>query len=79
MPIEREDIEILEHRFDERYVKHDDCNEIQKGIDNRLSKGDKQFALINLKLSIITWGIAIIASTAIGALVKEIIELITKG
>ncbi len=76
MPVDREDIEILERHFDERYVKHDNCNEIQKQFDARLSKGDKQFALINLKLSIMVWGIGIIASAAITALVKELIELI---
>ena len=76
MPVEREDIEILEKHFDDRYVKHDNCNEIQKDFDARLSKGDKQFALINLKLSIMTWGIAIIASAAITAIAKEVIELI---
>lgn len=77
--MEREELEFLERHFDSRYVMHDDCNDKQVKINERLSKGDKQFALINLKLSIMTWGITIMASAALTTLVKEIFALITKG
>lgn len=79
MAIEKEDIQFLENHFDDRYVMHDECNDKQAKINERLSNGDKSFAIINLKLSIMTWGIAIIASTAIAALIKEILSLVMKG
>lgn len=78
MALDHDDITELKRVFDDRYVQHDTCNDIQKKFNDRLADGNAQFKVINLKLSVMTWGIGIIASTAIGALIKSIIELILK-
>lgn len=41
-----------------------------KKTDERLARGDTQFAVINTKLSAILWGIGIIGAALIGVLVK---------
>lgn len=37
--------------LDERYVKKDDCNDIQKEVDHRLSDGEKNIAVLITKMN----------------------------
>ena len=42
-------------------------------LEQRMAKHDTQYAVINTKLSAILWGIAVIGTAVIGALVKFIL------
>lgn len=78
MAVTHEDVMELKKVFDQRYVLHDECGLRRSEYDDRLAEGTKQFAVINLKLSIIAWGIGIIASAALTVIIKELLELIMK-
>ncbi|MBR6051142.1 MAG: hypothetical protein IKP68_08075 [Clostridia bacterium] len=74
MAIDHDDIE----RLDERYVRQTSCDDRHKEIDARLNDGTVNFALIKHDLSMIKWGLGIVASTAILELVKSILDLIMR-
>lgn len=66
----------LENFFDDRYVMQSDCNERQQGIDKKFANDDKRIDILINKTK--TWDKLLwaIASTGIGALIAEIINLI---
>lgn len=66
----------IREEFDSKYVKAETCADIQKGVAERLSDGDAQFKVINTKLSLITWGIGIIASGVIVFIVERIMNML---
>ena len=78
MAIDREDEERLTARFDERYVRQRECDDKHTEVERRFADGDTNFALITHDLSIIKWGLGIVASTSVATLIKSILELIIK-
>jgi len=48
----------------------DDLEERIKSLEDRMSRKDVEFAVINTKLSAILWGVGITGTALIGVLVK---------
>ena len=70
--LEEKDIEALERRFDLRYKAKDDCDRDMTAAAERHNLLDKQFAIINTKLSAILWGLGVLGTAIVGVLVKMI-------
>lgn len=68
--MDKELFEELRDRFDERYKKKDDCDNEMKAVNARLAENEKQFAVINTKLTAILWILTVVGSAVIGFLVK---------
>ena len=49
MGITHEDIQVLKKEFDDRYVRIEDCNEKQEGINKKFANDDKRIDLILLR------------------------------
>jgi hypothetical protein len=70
--IDQNDLEMMERHFDSRYKLKDDCDRDMKAVDERHHILDKQFSVINTKLSALLWGVGVLGSAVIGVLVKMI-------
>lgn len=70
MAIEHEDIQELKKVFDDRYVLQSDCDEIQRGINNKFSNDDKRIELLVHQQKINNWLTTAIASGIIALLIK---------
>lgn len=57
-------------RWERNDAEHKDYSDRLKAVEDRLSKHDTQYAVINTKLSAILWGVAVIGTALIGVLVK---------
>lgn len=72
--LDEKDIEALEKRFDLRYKTREDCDREMNETAERHNLLDKQFAIINTKLSAILWGLGVLGTAVIGVLVKMIFK-----
>lgn len=72
--LDEKDIEALEHRFDLRYKSIAACDEEMAAAIEQHHILDKQYSIINTKLSAILWGLAALGSAVIGVLVKMIFK-----
>lgn len=70
--IEPADLEMLEKHFNTLYKSKDDCDKEMKAVDDRHHVLDKQFSIINTKLSALLWGLGVLATAVIGVLVKMV-------
>ena len=76
MAFDNHDLKELADYFDDRYVMQSDCNEKQANMDKKFANDDKRIDLLIDKTK--TWDklLWVIASTGIGALIAELINLI---
>lgn len=72
--LDEKDIEALEHRFDLRYKSIAACDQEMSAAMEQHHILDKQYSIINTKLSAILWGLAVLGSAIIGVLVKMIFK-----
>ena len=72
--IDEKDIEMLERRFDLRYKAKDDCDRDMTAAAERHNLLDKQFAIINTKLSAILWRLGVLGTAVIGVLVQIVFK-----
>ena len=72
--LDEKDIEALEKRFDLRYKTREDCDREMTEAAERHNLLDKQFAIINTKLSAILWGLGVLGTAVIGVLVKMLFK-----
>lgn len=72
--LDEKDIEALEKRFDLRYKTREDCDREMTETAERHNLLDKQFAIINTKLSAILWGLGVLGTAVIGVLVKMLFK-----
>lgn len=68
--VTHEDITELKRVFDERYVQQADCDNIQAGLQNKLSNDDKRIELLVLQQKINNWLTAAIASGIVALVIK---------
>lgn len=80
MTIDNETMDYLEKRFDkrydERYVRHAACNEIQGKNSKRFADDDKRIEIIQHDFSAIKKLVWVIATASIGSLITAVFELI---
>lgn len=79
MTIDNETMDILEKRFDERYVRQSTCNDVQSKNSKRFADDDKRIELIQHDFSAIKKLVWVIATASIGSLITAIFELIGGG
>lgn len=72
--LEEKDIEALEHRFDLRYKSIKECDETMAAATEQHHQLDKQFSVINTKLSAILWGLGVLGTAVISVMVKMIFK-----
>lgn len=70
--LEEKDIEALEHRFDLRYKSIAACDQEMAAATEQHHLLDKQYSIINTKLSALLWGVGVLGSAVIGVLVKMV-------
>lgn len=70
--LDEKDIESLEHRFDMRYKTREDCDREMAEATEQHHLLDKQYSIINTKLSAILWGLGVLGTAIVGVLVKMI-------
>ena len=70
MPIDEKDMQTITRRLDERYVKRDDCDNMQKDIDRKLHSDDKKLAVIEYRLNVNNWLTTAIAGGIIALVIK---------
>lgn len=68
--IDEKDFAVL----DMRYKRIDDCDREMNAVDARHHELDKQFSIINTKLSALLWGVGALGSAVVGVLVKIIFK-----
>lgn len=68
--IDEKDLSVL----DMRYKRIEDCDREMRGVDVRHHELDKQFSIINTKLSALLWGVGVLGSAVVGVLVKIIFK-----
>ena len=78
MAVDREDIEILENHFDDRYVLQSTCGDNQTKINNKLANDDKRIEIIAHDFAVVKKLMWAVASASIGSLVVAFFELILK-
>lgn len=65
-------IEELTSILDARYKQTAECDKEMQAAADRHNTLDKQFAVINTKLSALLWGVGVLGSAVIGVLVKMV-------
>lgn len=73
--LEEKDIEALEHRFDLRYKSIADCDQEMAASMEQHHILDKQYSIINTKLSALLWGVSVIGTALVGVLVKLVFKI----
>lgn len=68
--IDEKDFTVL----DMRYKRIEDCDREMHDVDIRHHELDKQFSIINTKLSALLWGVGVLGSAVVGVLVKIIFK-----
>ncbi|MBQ7737044.1 MAG: hypothetical protein IJT62_04340 [Oscillospiraceae bacterium] len=61
-------------RWERNDKDHEDFADRIRAVEERLSKHDTQYAVINTKLSAILWGVGVIGTALIGVLVKIVFK-----
>lgn len=72
--IDQTDLQFLEQHFNAIYKRKDDCDKDMTAAAERHNILDKQFAVINTKLSALLWGVGVLGTAVIGVLVKMIFK-----
>lgn len=65
-------MEELTAILDTRYKQTVECDKEMQAAAERHNILDKQFAVINTKLSALLWGVGVLGSAVIGVLVKMV-------
>ena len=78
MSITHEDFTEIKKELDDRYVLQSDCNDKQGAVNKKLANDDKRIDKLLDKFNIVSKLLWVIASSAIGALVLELLGLIFK-
>ena len=68
--LEQNDINDLQNRFDQRYVKRDECEDNRVTIQSSLHSDDKRLAVIEQQQNINNWLTLAIASGIIALVIK---------
>ena len=72
------EMENLEKRLDERYVKQSACNQNHREIANKLANDDKRIEIGLAKLSVVEKLMWTIATATIGTLIATVFGIIFK-
>ena len=72
------EMENLEKRLDERYVKQSTCNQTHKEISNKLANDDKRIEIGLAKLGVVEKLMWTIATATIGTLIATVFGIIFK-
>lgn len=75
MSVEREDIEILEKHFDDRYVLQSDCNDKQEAVNKKFANDDKRIELVTRDIGFFKKLGWILVTASVGQLVLMFFEL----
>ena len=70
-----ETMEELTAILDTRYKLINDCDREMQAAADRHNILDKQFAVINTKLSALLWGVGVIGTAVVGVLVKLVFKV----
>lgn len=62
-------------RWERNDAEHKEHSDRIRALEERLSKHDTQYAVINTKLTAILWGLGVIGTALIGALVKIVFKM----
>ena len=78
MPLTREDFTEIKIELDDRYVLQSDCNDKQESVNKNLANDDKRIDKLLDRFNTVSKLLWVIASSAISALVLELLGLIFK-
>lgn len=78
MPLTREDFTEIKNELDDRYVLQSDCNDKQEAVNKNLANDDKRIDKLLDRFNTVSKLLWVIASSAISALVLELLGLIFK-
>ena len=70
MAVTHEDITELKKVFDDRYVLQSDCDNVQKNMNDKISRDDKKLAVLDLKMTACLWLMGLIASGLVALVIK---------
>ena len=73
-----EHLKEAEEYFDKRYVKRDECNDIQKGVNKHFSENDTKITVLGNSVGTITKLLWVIASTSVSGLATAVLQIILK-
>ena len=76
MNIDNETMELIEKRFDERYVRQSTCNNIQTNNSKHFANDDKRIELIQHDFAVIKKLMWAMASASIGLLITALFDII---
>lgn len=60
----------LQERFDERYVKKEDCSKVQDSVNSKLSNDNARFAVLEYQQKINNWLTLAIAGGIVALVIK---------
>lgn len=68
--VDKETLDFLDNRYDSRYRKVEDCDDIKEATDERVSKLRLDIAVIKTKLTFLQWLGGVVGTAVIGIAVK---------
>ena len=74
----RDDFKEIKKELDDRYVLQSDCNDKQEAVNKKLANDDKRIDKLLDRFDTVSKLLWVIASSVIGALVRELLGLIFK-
>ena len=68
--VDIKDFEILDQRYDQRYVRKEDCNDIRLDVEHKIDNMDKAVAVIGNKIDTVVKILAVVAVPVLAIAVK---------
>lgn len=78
MPIDLNDLRMIEQYLSDKYVHVAECADTQERVNKKLANDDKRIEVIYHDFKIIKWLISTVAASSVGALVVSIFEILMK-